>query len=413
MRHQRSWLVLLGTAGLAITALAATPAGASPTVPAKPSVAKVCGPVKAGFARCFSQVLLNPSTWHGQHARKPSPPGGGTTAPSGYYPSDLRAAYDLATASSTSGSGITVAIVDAYSNPYLTSDLATYRSYFQLPACTTKTGCLTIVNQSGGTKLPRANSGWGTEEALDVDMVSAICPNCKILVVEASSNSMSNLASAAAYAGAHGQVVSNSYGSSEFSTETSYDKYYARSGVAFVASSGDNGYGVEYPAASPKVVAAGGTTLTKTQSGWSQTAWSGAGSGCSAYETNPGWQPYQSAVCNDMRQVADTSAVADPGTGVAMYDTYGQSGWIVVGGTSVASPIIASVFALANNDFATSAASRLYAATSGLSPVNSGTNSKSCSNYLCNAADSLAYNSGSGAYNGITGVGTPAGISAF
>ena len=402
-------LALLGSGALALTALAAAPssASASPASQAKPSIANVCGPAKAGFARCFSQVLLNPSAWRGHHARKPSPPGGGSTTPSGYYPSDLQAAYGLANASTNYGSGVTVAIVDAYSNPYLASDLATYRSYFSLPKCTTSTGCLTIVNQSGGTKLPHANSGWGTEEDLDVEMVSAICPNCNILLVEASSNSMSNLAAAAAYAGAHANVVSNSYGASEFSIETSYDKYYTYSGVTYVASSGDNGYGVEYPAASPDVVGAGGTTLNySTSTGWSQTAWSGAGSGCSAYEANPGWQPYESNVCNDMRQVADTSAVADPNTGVAMYDTYGQSGWIVVGGTSVASPIIASVFALADNDFGTDAAKQLYAPTSGLTAITLGSNGN-CGNYLCNAGNSYK------GYNGPTGVGTPNGIAAF
>nr|MDA8208688.1 S8 family serine peptidase [Actinomycetota bacterium] len=322
-------------------------------------------------------------------------------------------AYKLSAASSANGSGITVAIVDAYSDPYLASNLATYRSYFKLPGCGTSNGCLTIVNQSGGTKLPRANSGWGTEESLDVEMVSAICPECRILVVEASSNSMSNLAAAAAYAGSHAQVVSNSYGGSEFSTETSYDKYYSRTGVTYVASSGDNGYGVEYPAGSPDVVAAGGTTLTKSSSGWSQTAWSGAGSGCSAYEPNPGWQPFLPSVCNGMRQVADTSAVADPNTGVAMYDTYGQSGWIVVGGTSVASPIIAGVFALANNDLGASAAGRIYATPTGLSAITSGSNANNCSTYLCNAADSLSFGTQGGTYNGITGAGTPNGISAF
>ncbi|MDA8398252.1 MAG: S53 family peptidase [Actinomycetota bacterium] len=417
MHRQRLRLAIFGASALALISLTAAPAGASPTKSAKPSVANVCGPAKAGFARCFSQILLNPSTWRGQHARKPGPPpGGGSTTPSGYSPADLQSAYNLASASSANGSGVTVAIVDAYSNPYLASNLATYRTYFGLPPCTTASGCLTIVNQAGGTKLPRGNSGWGTEEALDVEMVSAICPNCNVLVVEASSNSMSNLAAAAAYAGANAQVVSNSYGSSEFSAETSYDPSYSGKGVTFVASSGDNGYGVEYPAASPDVVAAGGTTLSgSSTSGWSQTAWSGAGSGCSAYEANPGWQPYTRTVCADMRQVADTSAVADPNTGVAMYDTYGQSGWMVVGGTSVASPIIASVFALANNDLGSKAAKQLYSATGGLTTVNSGANAKNCTTYLCNASDSFTgfITGGAGVYNGPTGVGTPNGIAAF
>ena len=416
MHRQRLRLAIFGASALALISLTAAPAGASPTKSAKPSVANVCGPAKAGFARCFSQILLNPSTWRGQHARKPGPPpGGGSTTPSGYYPADLQSAYNLGSAIA-GGSSTTVAVVDAYSNPYLASNIATYRRQFNLPACTTTTGCLAIVNQAGNTKLPRGNTGWGTEEALDVEMVSAICPTCKILVVEASSNSMSNLAAAAAYAGAHAQVVSNSYGSSEFSSETTFDKYYTHSNVTFVASSGDNGYGVEYPAASPDVVAAGGTTLTGSiKAGWSQTAWSGAGSGCSAYEANPGWQPYASTVCADMRQVADTSAVADPNTGVAIYDTYGQSGWLVVGGTSVASPIIASVFALASNDLGSNAAKQLYSATGGITTVNSGANAKNCTTYLCNASDSLTgfITGGAGVYNGPTGVGTPNGISAF
>ena len=417
MHRQRLRLAIIGASALALISLAAAPAGASPAKPAKPSVANVCGPAKAGFARCFSQILLNPSTWRGQHARKPSPPhGGGSITPSGYSPANLQSAYNLANASLSNGSGITVAIVDAYSNPYLASNLATYRNQFGLPSnCSTSTtGCIRIVNQTGGTKLPRGNTGWGTEEALDVEMVSAICPNCKILLVEASSNSMTNLAAAAAYAGAHAQVVSNSYGSSEFSSETSFDHNYTGNAVTptnpvtFVASSGDNGYGVEYPAASPYVVAAGGTTLTQTSSGWSQSAWSGAGSGCSAYEPNPGWQPYTNPPCDKMRQVADTSAVADPNTGVAMYDTYGQSGWLVVGGTSVASPIIASVFALANTDFGPTAAQQLYSPTSGIiNHVTRGSNG-SCGNYLCNAGDSL-----DDGYNGPTGVGTPWGITAF
>jgi subtilase family serine protease len=171
------------------------------------------------------------------------------------------------------------------------------------------------------------------------------------------------------------------------------------------ASAGDGGYGVEYPAASPFVTAVGGTSLTTASStrGWAETVWSGTGSGCSAYEANPGWQP-KTTYCTT-RTVADTSADANPSTGVAVYDSYGQSGWLVFGGTSVASPIIASVYALANNASSETAGS-LYGAS--LNRVTSGTNTRSCSTYLCNAADSLVTG-----YNGPTGNGTPNGTSGF
>ena len=405
--------------GLATTALLASilfslPASASAGSGAStPQIEKVCGPVGAGFARCFAQKLLNPSTWRGTHLGKPVP-APTTSTPQGYWPTDLQNAYGLTSYSTSNATGVTVAIVDAYSNPYLATNLATYRSQFSLPGCTTSSGCLKIVNQSGGSKLPRANSGWGTEESLDVDMVSAICPNCKILVVEASSATFSNLGAAAVYAEQNAQVVSNSYGGSESSGEISYNGDYTSNSAVVVASSGDSGYGVEFPAAAPSVVAAGGTTLTRDTSvarGWTESVWSGAGSGCSAYEAIPVWQP-RTSVCS-MRTVADASADADPNTGVAVYDTYGQSGWMVVGGTSVASPVIASVFALGTTSVTTSlgsdAAKMLYSAPSGsLYPITSGSNGTCGDTYLCNAAYSLP-----SGYNGPTGNGTPSGIAAF
>ena len=240
-------------------------------------------------------------------------------------------------------------------------------------------------------------------------MVSAICPNCKILLVEANSASITDLATAAQYAAEHANVVSNSYGAAEFSGETSYDTYY-HSKVPITVSAGDSGYGVQYPAASRYVTAVGGTTLTgSTSSGWTQTVWSGTGSGCSAYEQEPTWQP-STSLCS-RRTVADTAAVANPNTGVAVYDSYGEPGWMVFGGTSVASPIIASIYALAGST--TTTAQSLYGGS--LTPVTSGSNARRCTNYLCNAADSIAYPyaSGSGWYNGPTGIGTPNGTSGF
>jgi subtilase family serine protease len=241
-------------------------------------------------------------------------------------------------------------------------------------------------------------------------MVSAICPNCSILLVEASSSSMANLGAAVNEAAKLGATeISNSYGGSDSSGDASSDAYYNHPGIAITASSGDNGYGVEYPAASPYVTAAGGTSLTGSVStSWSETAWSGAGSGCSKYESQPSWQqlvPNITGACSG-RAVADVSAVADPNTGVSVYDTYsyqGYSGWMVFGGTSVASPIIASVYALAGNA-ATIGNGYPYSNASSLHDVQSGSNGSCSGSALCTA--------GAG-WDGPTGLGTPNGTGAF
>ncbi|MFL5627708.1 MAG: peptidase S8 [Ktedonobacteraceae bacterium] len=351
---------------------------------------RVCSAATADYARCNS-FLVTPFS----------------SSPSGYNPADLQSAYNLP--SSTAGSGQTVAIVDAYDDPNAESDLGVYRSQFGLPACTTANGCFKKVNQSGGTKYPRANGGWAQEISLDLDMVSAICPNCHILLVEASSNSLANLGAAvneAARLGAN--EISNSYGGGESSSDTSYDtSYYNHPGIVITASSGDNGYGVEYPAASQYVTSVGGTSLNRNSStarGWSETTWSGAGSGCSAYDPKPSWQ--KDTGCSK-RSVADVSAVADPNTGVSVYDSYsyqGRSGWLVFGGTSVASPIIASVYALAGNASTVTYGSYPYSHTSSLNDITSGSNGSCSGSYLCTA--------GSG-YDGPTGNGTPNGTGGF
>src|SRR5437660_8556107 len=322
------------------------------------SQAHVCPGVPVGFARCHAIVVSN------------GRPGGG---PSGYNPADLQSAYKLP--SSTAGSGQTVAIVDAYDDPNAESDLGVYRLQVGLSACTTANGCFRKVNQNGGTTYPRVNGGWAQEISLDLDMVSAVCPNCKIMLVEATSNSFANLAAAvdtAARLGAN--AISNSYGGGEYSTEVSDQSHFNHPGVAITASSGDGGYGVEFPAASQYVTAVGGTSL-KTASnsrGWTETAWSDAGSGCSGYVTKPSWQT--DSGCG-RRTVADVSAVADPNTGVAVYDSFryqGRAGWMVFGGTSVAAPIVASVYALAGNAGSVNFGSYPYSHTSSLFDVTGG-----------------------------------------
>ncbi len=352
--------------------------------------ARVCPGVATGAARCHSWVQVDNT---GQPFA--------TSSPTGYDPSDLQAAYAL---DPSGGTGMTVAIVDAYDDPNAASDLAVYRSTFGLPPCTTASGCFRKVDQNGGTNYPRGDKGWAEEISLDLDMASAICPNCKLLLVEAKSNSFANLLAGVDYAAARANVVSNSYGASEFSSEAS-DEPHFNVGIPITVSSGDNGYGVEYPAASQYVTAVGGTSLkssTTTQRGWAETAWSGAGSGCSAYIAKPSWQT--DAGCA-RRTVADVSAVADPNTGVSVYDTYRLprgGGWLVFGGTSVSAPIVAAVYALAGN--ATMYGSYPYAHTSSLFDVTSGSNGSCGGSYLCTAVVG---------YDGPTGLGTPNGTGAF
>ena len=361
-----------------------------------------CPPSTAGTAAC--DAILNTAP-----AGKPGP--APATTPNGYGPSDLQSAYALP--SSTAGSGQTVAIVDAYNDPYAESDLGVYRSQFGLPACTTKNGCFRKVNQSGGTSYPRNNASWSEEISLDLDMVSAVCPNCHILLVEASSATYANLGAAvneAAKLGAN--EISNSYGGGDSSADSSLDSYYNHPGIAVTASSGDSGYVVEYPAASQYVTAVGGTTLTKASNtrGWAETAWGRAGSGCSAYEAQPSWQGSVtniSSTCPKNRAEADVSADADPNTGVAVYDSYayqGYKGWLVFGGTSVASPVIASVYALAGNASSVNYGSYPYSHSSSLNDVTSGSNGSCGGSDLCTAV---------AGWDGPTGLGTPNGTGAF
>jgi subtilase family serine protease len=283
--------------------------------------------------------------------------------PSGFGPQDLWSAYNLSNAV-TGGSGATVAIVDAYDSPNLAADLAVYRSTYGLSACSGS--CLQKVNQTGGSSLPPGNTGWGAEESLDVDMVSAICPNCNILVVEASSASFSDFGAAVAEAHKLGATtISNSYGGSEFhGEEAKSSPYNAKRPVT--ASGSDGGDGAEFPAVSAYVTSVGGTTLKKGggSRGWTETAWSGSG-GCSTYVKKPKFQKSVS-FCGKKRSDNDVAFVADPATGVAVYDTYGYGGWQVFGGTSIGAPAIAAVYALAGNAASIENAAYGYAHTSDL-----------------------------------------------
>jgi subtilase family serine protease len=379
-----------GTFVLVAALLSAANAAASPSAHAAARPTEhVCSAAPVGFAACAAQVVVDSSG-------KPVV----TPTPSGYRPADIQSAYGL---SSTAGSGKTVAIVDAYNDPTAASDLAVYRSQYGLPACTTASGCLRVVNQTGGSKLPRTNAGWATEISLDLDMVSSACPACKILLVEASSASFANLGAAVNYAATQGvSAISNSYGGGDTGPNSAYN----HPGIAITASTGDSGYGIESPASFDSVVAVGGTSLAKAANtrGWAETAWSGAGSGCSTLNAKPSWQT--SVTQCSGKAVADVSAVADPQTGVAVYDTtsfQGRSGWQVYGGTSVSSPIIASVYTMSGNT-AGYPASYTWTHTSGLNDVTSGSNGTCPTTVWCHA--------GAG-WDGPTGLGTPHGTSSF
>jgi len=321
--------------------------------------------------------------------------------PAGFGPADLQSAYNVASAAASSGGSKTVAIVDAYDDPYAASDLATYRSTYGLPPC--GAGCFTQVDQAGGTNYPAPDVGWSQEISLDLDMVSAVCPNCKILLVEAYSPSYVDLGTAVNQAAALGATeISNSYGGGESGAENSFSSsYFNHPGVDITASSGDNGYGVEFPAASQYVTAVGGTTLSRIGNarGWTESAWSGAGSGCSSYVPKPSWQV--DAGC-PRRMVADVSAVADPRTPVAVYDSYGTRGWMQFGGTSVASPVVASIYALAGGRSpGSSFGSYAYANPQQYSDVVGGSNGSCGGSYQCTAMVG---------YDGPTGIGTPNGV---
>jgi hypothetical protein len=365
------------------------------------NVKKVCGPAKPGRARCFAQLRTDVAGGKGVRG-----PAAAAALPQGFGPADLRSAYKLP---ATGGAAQTVAIVDAGDDAAAEADLAVYRATYGLPACTTTNGCFRKVNQRGAASPLPPSQGWGVEIALDLDMVSAACPNCRILLVEADSATFDDLGASVDTAVALGaNEVSNSYGGDESNGMQTIVPHYTHPGVAVLASSGDWGYGVpSSPAVFSSVVAVGGTSLAKAANarGWSETAWQGAGSGCSAWIAKPPWQ--HDANCPG-RMIADVAADADPQTGPAVYGTVdGLTGWGVVGGTSASSPYLAGVIALAGHPGRFPNASYLYSHTAGLFDIVGGNNvfGLDCGgDYQCNA---LA------GYDGPTGLGTPNGLGSF
>jgi len=356
-----------------------------------------CQAPAAGHAGCFAQI------WAKTGQIKP------LVAPAGYSPAQLRAAYKA-----TTNAGGKIAVVDAYDDPGIAADLTTYSKQFGLsvlPSCgtATQTGCFEKLSQTGTRTYPAANSDWALETALDTEVAHAMCPDCRLELIEAKTDSITNLLTAVNEAVATGApVVSMSWGGSETSSEVSNDAHFKHSGVTFLASSGDSGYGVSWPAASPEVMAIGGTHLPLSSSGaraTTETVWTGTGSGCSRYEAKPAWQTDPGCA---NRTVADLAADADPSTGAAVYTSLSSdgAGWYEVGGTSLAAPLVAGLVADSKASGQATVMAKLYGSlgTSRLHDVKSGSTGSCSPSYLCKAI---------AGYDGPSGVGSPAALTAF
>jgi subtilase family serine protease len=397
---KRFMAALLGAGALAVATLTAGVQSADAVAPHLTHISglhaqRVCARTPAaGHATCLSKVMVN------SRGAVPQASGPLSTALS---PAQLKSAYGL---NGTDGAGRTVAIVDAYGYPNLERDLTIYRAQYGMPACTTANGCLKIRDQNGGTNLPRTNVGWDQEQALDVDAVSATCPTCKILVVQAKTSSFVNLGTAVNTAAASAGVVaiSNSYGGGD-AADSTYGTYYHHTGIAVTASTGDNGYqGASYPASSTYVTAVGGTSLSMSgTTRVSETVWSGAGSGCSTVNAAIAAAASFDTGCAK-RAMADVAAAADPNTGgLSVYapTSTQNSTWSQYGGTSESSPIIASVYALAGTGYSNATP---YAHPGNLFDITSGSNGTCPTTQWCHAR---------AGWDGPTGLGTPNGTGAF
>jgi len=394
----------------AIVLVAAVPAaqavaGAHARARGAVHVKRACAvPTSAGEAACYALVRTDAG----------GRPLVSTALPKGYGPAQFHTGYDLPT---TTGTPQTIAIVDAFAEPNIVSDLNTYDATYGLPkfklcANLAQHDCLAVLNQNGKKKpRPATNGGWGLEIALDVETAHEICQNCRINLYESNNESFKSLETSVDTAAAQGaDVISNSYGN--FGHDCAPNAAYHHPGIAVTVSAGDDGFGVSCPAVMNTVVAVGGTRLNLDRSNHylSESVWAGSGSGCSTKNTARPWQTDESTwgaiACGTGRGMNDVAADASPATGAAVYDTFGFGGWVTVGGTSVSSPLIAGVYALAGNasSFAYPARSVYLAPGSDLHDVTTG-NDGACTHLLqCHA--------GAG-FDLPTGVGTPKGMGAF
>ncbi len=487
--NERTFRAVFRTALFAPAMLACAlwlaPAAEASLSPSEYEVGALCSAPPPGYAGCLGLRLIakQPLAVRGARALRArgahaspsaSPSPAGAAVPAVEYkepwagslsPQNVLSAYSL---SGVAGPATqqTLALVDAYNDPTAEHDLEVFDSQYKLPECTTANGCFTKVEMKGGSPetLPPTEAGWAQEIATDVEVAHGICPSCRILLVEAHSASYTDLEAAEAEAESRGATeISNSWGGSELGATPEEDDAspFNHPGTVITASSGDSGYlgwgagesSVEYPAASPHVVAVGGTRLSLGAGGtWSgETVWNGdgaGGGGCSTIFESPAWQQsvagFAAVGCGSYRAVADVSADADPYTGVAVYDSTPvkeagkeRSGWVTMGGTSVASPIIAGTFALAGGAGheaggatvsypAQTLYENLAGAPGSLHDVVSGSNgkcgkafNKSTGESGCSPAEEDASCSpkliclAATGFDGPSGVGTPDGITAF
>ena len=406
----REWMGKLGI-GLAsvCAALILSSCGggsASPAVagPAPVSVQAVCDAVPAGRAHCDAMLRTDMGMSTSEFSRAAQSIRTIEMLPKALGPSDLSAAYGFTT---SGGAGQTIALIDAFDNPTIESDLAIYRSRYSLPSCTTANGCFQKIAQDGSSNYPATNLSWAAETAVDTQIASAVCPNCKLLLVEANTDNLADLATAVDQAVAKGAtIVSNSFGSSEWSGEASLESHWNHPGVVIIASAGDESDQVEFPAASQYVVSVGGTDLERDASsrGYAESVWSGSASGCSAYISKPAWQ--HDSGCS-MRTVADLAFLSSPDLPVAIYQSSCSGavcGWTAYSGTSIGAPAIAALYALAGNAPTRHYAGDLYNAPAGaFYDITSGSDG-TCGTYLCNGAIG---------YDAPSGLGSPHGLGAF
>lgn len=421
----RSLAALVLTLALCPSAAAATHAGhACRTTP------------PAGHAACMAMrlILRTGSSSTGAKGsvakgRTISVTAGRRPFPGFLTPARLHEAYELP-GETPAASTQTIAVVDAFNDPTAEADLAVFDRQFRLAACTSENGCFRKVNQDGNAApLPRNEGGWASEISIDVQMAHAICEDCHILLVETRTDAFSNLGAGVNAAIKDGATeVSNSYAGTE---EAAYEGLaradFDHPGIVIGASSGDCGYlnelcpgdapGASFPADSPDVLAIGGTSLTKRSGVWSSVAWEESGSGCSALFSAPSWQNEATGSpatgCGGARAIADVAAVADPDTGVDVYDSTPEEpgapvGWGVWGGTSVATPIVTAEFGLAGGAHGIAyPAAALYAHhgdATALQDVLSGANGSCAGTTICNVTPG---------YDGPTGLGSPLGLAPF
>jgi subtilase family serine protease len=417
---RRAGAALLAPAAAVLAALCCAPAPAAASAPARPTGFGIAGAPSAAQPHwacprglCDAIVDPGPGTAAGRQAAvfaKRKPEGGGEEG--GIDPEELRAAYGIP---ATGGTGQTIAVIEAFSYKQAEKDLAKYRSHYGLPACTAASGCLKVVNAAGEAPANHGFTEWEPEVALDLDMASAACPECHLLLVSAEAETWKTLGAAVNRAAAMGATeISNSYGLAEGTCEAECSQAapdWNHQGIFVTVSSGDYGYNNElvfeaspsFPASLPTVAAVGGTALrhAKGKRGFTEKVWGerglgiGTGSGCSV-QPKPSWQTDSGCAGRTENDVAAVAACATP---VSVFDST-EGGWIDLCGTSASSPLVAGIEAHASASTRALPGGEAFYSDGALFDVKGGSNGRCTTSYLCH---------GEPGYDGPTGLGTPNG----